>query len=120
MVRLSGLRLKLVACFMHLVPVLLISGIAVSGNPLTSKMMRGFVAAHFCLILMFLDSSISCPFELLFAALDVYVAVEVLKHKIGEVCSKQLLILAETIGSSLLHRTRPARRSSCARSIYDA
>ena len=78
------------------------------------------MAAHFCLILMFLDSSISCPFELLFAALDVYVAVEVLKHKIGEVCSKQLLILAETIGSSLLHRTRPATRSSCVRSIYDA
>ena len=61
MVRLSGLRLKLVACFMHLVPVLLISGMAVSGNPLTSKTMRGFVAAHFCLILMLLDSSISCP-----------------------------------------------------------
>ena len=100
-VRLSGLRLKLVACFMHLIPVLLISGVLLSKNHLLlSEMMRGFLAGHFCLILIFLDPSISCPFQLLFAALDVYVAVVVSQHEVGEVCSNQLLILAETLGSS--------------------
>ncbi|CAK9103242.1 Uncharacterized protein SCF082_LOCUS48234 [Durusdinium trenchii] len=103
MAHLSPNLVKFLTCLVHMLPVSVIFGTVWSGKPLMADMMRGFVAGRFCLVLIFLDPSVSIPFQFLYAAVDLYVNLYVLQSSepVGELVSNQLFILAETIFSSV-------------------